>query len=107
MMKTSGNKTYTIKFLKNVIEKEIPALPAKIKLMVQEAIKKRLTVDPFNLGNCTNVVVWATSAQTLVLCNLIKNVCFSVRQLPLAHQLSYKQNFWIPDWNDTICCLQK
>ncbi|MGL9759220.1 MAG: hypothetical protein ACR5LA_10885, partial [Wolbachia sp.] len=21
---------------------------------------------------------------------------FSVRQLPLAHQLSYKQNFWIP-----------
>lgn len=50
MMKTSGNKTYTIKFLKNVIEKEIPALPAKIKLMVQEAIKKRLTVDPFNLG---------------------------------------------------------
>ncbi|WP_156488229.1 hypothetical protein [Wolbachia endosymbiont of Dactylopius coccus] len=42
-----------------------------------------------------------------VLCNLIKNVCFSVRQIPLAHQLSYKQNFWIPDWNDTICCLQK
>ncbi|XCA33003.1 MAG: hypothetical protein ABS808_04310 [Wolbachia endosymbiont of Polyergus mexicanus] len=41
-----------------------------------------------------------------LLCNLIKNVCFSVRQLPLAHQLSYKQNFWIPDWNDTICCLQ-
>ncbi|WP_156488198.1 hypothetical protein [Wolbachia endosymbiont of Dactylopius coccus] len=36
------------------------------------------------------------SAQTLVLCNLIKNVCFSVRQLPLTHQLSYKQNFWIP-----------
>ncbi|MBC6686545.1 hypothetical protein H9I48_04935 [Wolbachia pipientis] len=30
------------------------------------------------------------SAQTLVLCNLIKNVCFSVRQLPLAHQLSYR-----------------
>ncbi|WP_341819839.1 hypothetical protein [Wolbachia endosymbiont (group A) of Brachyopa scutellaris] len=39
-----------------------------------------------------------------LLCNLIKNVYFSVRQLPLAHQLSYKQNFWIPDWNDTICC---
>jgi site-specific DNA recombinase len=39
-----------------------------------------------------------------LLCNLIKNVCFSVRQLPLTHQLSYKQNFWIPDWNDTICC---
>ncbi|WP_253302841.1 MULTISPECIES: hypothetical protein [unclassified Wolbachia] len=37
-----------------------------------------------------------------LLCNLIKNVCFSVRQLPLAHQLSYKQNFWIPDWNDII-----
>ncbi|WP_423348646.1 hypothetical protein [Wolbachia sp. wLmal] len=31
-----------------------------------------------------------------LLCNLIKNVCFSVRQLPLAHQLSYKQNSWIP-----------
>ncbi|MFP3022350.1 MAG: hypothetical protein ACEY3K_05280, partial [Wolbachia sp.] len=31
-----------------------------------------------------------------LLCNLIKNVCFSVRQLPLAHQLSYKQNFWTP-----------
>ncbi|MDE5058241.1 hypothetical protein OZD61_05720 [Wolbachia endosymbiont of Drosophila bocki] len=27
-----------------------------------------------------------------------------LRQLPLAHQLSYKQNFWIPDWNDIICC---
>ncbi|WMT84819.1 hypothetical protein NMD99_02175 [Wolbachia endosymbiont of Listronotus oregonensis] len=42
-----------------------------------------------------------------LLCNLIKNVCFSVRQLPLAHQLSYKQNFWIPvsgHWDDTICC---
>ncbi|MDX5495146.1 MAG: hypothetical protein O7198_00500 [Wolbachia endosymbiont of Nomada marshamella] len=39
-----------------------------------------------------------------LLCNLIKNVCFSVRQLPLAHQLSYKQNFWIPDRNDIICC---
>ncbi|MFP3015081.1 MAG: hypothetical protein ACEY3B_02005 [Wolbachia sp.] len=37
-----------------------------------------------------------------LLCNLMKNVCFSVRQLPLAHQLSYKQNFWIPDWNDTL-----
>ncbi|MFP3015336.1 MAG: hypothetical protein ACEY3B_03380 [Wolbachia sp.] len=36
------------------------------------------------------------SAHTLVLCNLIKNVCFSVRQLPLTHQLSYKQNSWIP-----------
>ncbi|MGL9759084.1 MAG: hypothetical protein ACR5LA_10030 [Wolbachia sp.] len=23
-------------------------------------------------------------------------LCFSVRQLPLAHQLSCKQNFWIP-----------
>ncbi|MDR0773364.1 MAG: hypothetical protein LBE46_03515 [Wolbachia pipientis] len=62
--------------------------------------------------NCTNVVVWATSGVSSqcpdtgiqLLCNLIKNVCFSVRQLPLAHQFSYKQNFWIPDWNDTICC---
>ncbi|MFP3025452.1 MAG: hypothetical protein ACEY3L_04085 [Wolbachia sp.] len=39
------------------------------------------------------------------LCNLIKNVCFSVRQLPLAHQLSYKQNSWIPvsgHWDDTL-----
>ncbi|MGL9758918.1 MAG: hypothetical protein ACR5LA_09045 [Wolbachia sp.] len=50
------------------------------------------------------LVVWATSGVSSqcpdtgiqLLCNLIKNVCFSVRQLPLAHQLSYKQNFWIP-----------
>ncbi|MBV2146154.1 MULTISPECIES: hypothetical protein [unclassified Wolbachia] len=65
--------------------------------------------------NCTNIVVWeqfptsGVSSQCpdtgiQLLCNLIKNVCFSVRQLPLAHQLSYKQNFWIPDWNDIICC---
>ncbi|XCA33215.1 MAG: hypothetical protein ABS808_05555 [Wolbachia endosymbiont of Polyergus mexicanus] len=62
------------------------------------------TVIPLRVSathNCTNVVVWATSGQCpdtgiQLLCNLIKNVCFSVRQLPLAHQLSYKQNFWIP-----------
>ncbi|WP_174855535.1 hypothetical protein [Wolbachia endosymbiont of Ctenocephalides felis wCfeT] len=50
MAKASGNETYAIKFLKNVIEKEIPVLPAKVKVMVQQAIKERLTADPVSLG---------------------------------------------------------
>lgn len=31
MTKVSGNETYTVKYLKNVTGKEIPALPAKVK----------------------------------------------------------------------------
>ncbi|MBH5362042.1 hypothetical protein HUB90_03005 [Wolbachia endosymbiont of Kradibia gibbosae] len=54
--------------------------------------------------SCTNIAIWYIVNDVIpvldtgiqLLCNLIKNVCFSVRQLPLAHQLSYKQNFWIP-----------
>ncbi|WP_128080215.1 hypothetical protein [Wolbachia endosymbiont of Glossina morsitans morsitans] len=42
------------------------------------------------------LVIPVLDAGIQFLCNLIKNVCFSVRQLPLVHQLSYKQNFWIP-----------
>ncbi|MFP3027608.1 MAG: type II toxin-antitoxin system RelE/ParE family toxin [Wolbachia sp.] len=41
---------YKIKFLKNVTEKDLLALPIKIELRVNKAIQKRLTVDPVNLG---------------------------------------------------------
>ncbi|MFV1011078.1 type II toxin-antitoxin system RelE/ParE family toxin [Wolbachia endosymbiont of Nasonia vitripennis] len=37
---------YKIKFLKNVTEKDLPALPIKIESRVNKAIKERLTVDP-------------------------------------------------------------
>jgi mRNA interferase RelE/StbE len=50
MTKISGNETYTVKYLKNVTEKEIPALPGKIKEMVQKAIRERLKADPVKLG---------------------------------------------------------
>ncbi|WMT84772.1 type II toxin-antitoxin system RelE/ParE family toxin [Wolbachia endosymbiont of Listronotus oregonensis] len=43
-------KHYKIKFLKNVTEKDLPALPVTIESRVNKAIQERLTVDPVNLG---------------------------------------------------------
>ncbi|WP_341823170.1 type II toxin-antitoxin system RelE/ParE family toxin [Wolbachia endosymbiont (group A) of Clivina fossor] len=49
-MKTSGNKPYTIKYLKRVREEDIPSLPENIKTGIKKAIRERLTVDPIKLG---------------------------------------------------------
>jgi mRNA interferase RelE/StbE len=43
-------KPYKIKFLKSVIEENLPALPVKIEARVREAMDKRIAVDPVNLG---------------------------------------------------------
>ncbi|WP_339048063.1 type II toxin-antitoxin system RelE/ParE family toxin [Candidatus Mesenet endosymbiont of Phosphuga atrata] len=43
-------KHYKIKFLKNVTEKDLPALPLTIESRVKKAIDERLTIDPINLG---------------------------------------------------------
>ncbi|WP_434732356.1 type II toxin-antitoxin system RelE family toxin [Wolbachia endosymbiont of Zygogramma bicolorata] len=49
-MKTSGNKPYTIKYLKSVREEDIPSLPENIKTGIKKAVRERLTVDPIKLG---------------------------------------------------------
>ena len=43
-------KYYKIKFLKNVIERDLPALPVTIELRVNKAIQERLRVNPTKLG---------------------------------------------------------
>ena len=43
-------KHYKVKFLNNVTEKDLPALPVTIESRVNKAIQERLTVDPVNLG---------------------------------------------------------
>lgn len=49
-MKTSGNKRYTIKYLKHVIKRNIPSLPEDIKPSIKDAIKKYLETDPIGNG---------------------------------------------------------
>lgn len=49
-MKTSGNKRYTIKYLKHVIKRNIPSLPEDIKPSIKDAIKKYLETDPISSG---------------------------------------------------------
>lgn len=49
-MKTSGNKRYTIKYLKHVIKRNIPSLPEDIKPSIKEAIKEYLETDPISSG---------------------------------------------------------
>ncbi|WP_265030179.1 type II toxin-antitoxin system RelE family toxin [Wolbachia endosymbiont (group A) of Philonthus cognatus] len=41
---------YTIIFLDNVLEKDLPDLPKTVRLRVINAINERLKVDPVNLG---------------------------------------------------------
>ncbi|WP_264338221.1 type II toxin-antitoxin system RelE family toxin [Wolbachia endosymbiont (group A) of Cheilosia soror] len=41
---------YTIIFLDNVLEKDLPDLPKTVRLRVINAINERLTVDSINLG---------------------------------------------------------
>ncbi len=46
----SGINPYNIDYSESVITKDIPALPAKVKLMIKKAIMECLTVDPMGLG---------------------------------------------------------
>lgn len=41
---------YTIEYLDNVIDDDIPALPATMKQLIKKAIEERLTLDPIDLG---------------------------------------------------------
>lgn len=45
-----GNKLYTIHYLENVIEKDIPALPTSAKTMIRSAIVERLMYDHIGFG---------------------------------------------------------
>jgi addiction module RelE/StbE family toxin len=45
-----GNKNYEIDYLKQVIQEDIPTLPASIKQMIKKAIEERLMVDPISFG---------------------------------------------------------
>lgn len=49
-MKTSGNKRYTIKYLKHVIKRNLPSLPEDIKPSIRNAIKEYLETDPIGNG---------------------------------------------------------
>ncbi|QOD38174.1 type II toxin-antitoxin system RelE family toxin [Candidatus Wolbachia massiliensis] len=49
-MKTSGNKRYTIKYLKHVLKRNLPSLPEDIKLSIKDAIKEYLETDPIGNG---------------------------------------------------------
>ena len=42
--------SYTIDYLPNVVEDDIPALPKTMKLTIKKAIEERLTVDPEGFG---------------------------------------------------------
>ena len=45
-----GSKLYSIEYLQDVVDKDIPALPKSIKLMIKKAIEERLRVDPIGFG---------------------------------------------------------
>ncbi|MDR2831618.1 MAG: type II toxin-antitoxin system RelE/ParE family toxin [Rickettsiales bacterium] len=49
-MKTSGNKPYTIKYLKHVLKRNLPSLPEAIKSTIKEAIRECLATDPIGNG---------------------------------------------------------
>ncbi|APR97823.1 type II toxin-antitoxin system RelE family toxin [Wolbachia endosymbiont of Folsomia candida] len=46
----SGIRPYNIDYSESVIKKDIPALPKKIKSIIEKAIMERLTVEPIGLG---------------------------------------------------------
>ena len=45
-----GNKHYSIEYLKPVVDKDIPALPKKIRGTIKRAIETRLVTDPISFG---------------------------------------------------------
>ena len=48
-MKKHGSN-YSIDYLDNVVELDIPKLPKTIRVRIKKAIETRLTVDPVGLG---------------------------------------------------------
>lgn len=49
-MTKPGNETYSVEYLDLVAEKDIPALPKRMRDLIRRAIEERLTVDPIGLG---------------------------------------------------------
>tara|TARA_R110000868_G_scaffold8205_6_gene42690 strand:+ start:4965 stop:5237 length:273 start_codon:yes stop_codon:yes gene_type:complete len=43
-------KPYSIEYLAEVVKKDIPALPKRIKATIKKAIEERLTLDPIGFG---------------------------------------------------------
>jgi len=41
---------YQIRYMEEVIEKHIPALPSTIRALIKRTIEERLTIDPLRLG---------------------------------------------------------
>lgn len=50
-MKTPGeNELYKIEYLSEVVEDDITALPKKIRIIIKNAIEKRLMLNPIEFG---------------------------------------------------------
>ena len=47
---TLGNKLYSIEYLEDVVENDIPSLPKSAKGMIKKAIEERLMIDPLGFG---------------------------------------------------------
>lgn len=45
-----GNKVYSIEYLQDVVDIEIPALTKSAKILIIKAIEERLKVDPIKFG---------------------------------------------------------
>lgn len=46
----SGSKTYSIEYLQDVIDIDIPTLPSSARIIIKKAIEERLTIDPIGFG---------------------------------------------------------
>ena len=42
--------TYQVRYLDDVVRKDIPALPSSARTLIKRAIEERLTIDPIGLG---------------------------------------------------------
>ncbi len=42
--------TYKVIYLEKVLEKDIPALPLSVKRLIEQAVEKRLTINPLVFG---------------------------------------------------------
>ena len=50
-MKMPGkNEFYKIEYLSEVVEDDIPALPKKVRMIIKNAIEKRLMLNPIEFG---------------------------------------------------------
>ena len=50
MSKPGSSHQFTIVYLDNVVEEDIPALPKTMRELIKKAIETRLTVEPIGLG---------------------------------------------------------